>query len=113
MRALDGAVKQAQFVLRGCISLIGDLAPPEYCLCEVAWEGMAIKTRRIIAATSDRYRAEPLKLNRSSCDCPGEEPYPSLGAGFIWYNLNHGTWTDVLGCGSPATALTADFYIVH
>jgi hypothetical protein len=27
-----------------------------------------------------------------------------LRAGFVWYNLNHGTWTDVLGCGSPAAA---------
>jgi hypothetical protein len=34
-----------------------------------------------------------------------------LRAGFVWYNLNHGTWTDVLGCGSPAAALTANFML--
>ena len=29
----------------------------------------------------------------------------------VWYNLNHGTWTDVLGCGSPAAALMASFML--
>ncbi len=39
--------------------------------------------------------------------------HEGFSKGFFWYNLNHGTWTDVLGCGSPAAALTARFRAVH
>jgi hypothetical protein len=31
-------------------------------------------------------------------------PSSRLGR-FVWYNLNHGTWTDVPGCGSPASSI--------
>ena len=38
---------------------------------------------------------------------------PSSLRRFVWYNLNHGTWTDVLGCESTAAALMARFHAVH
>jgi hypothetical protein len=50
----------------------------------------------------------PLGLRIAVCD-----KLNHLQAGFVWYNLNQGTWTDVLGCGSPAAALMAGFHAVH
>jgi hypothetical protein len=38
---------------------------------------------------------------------------PSSPIRICLVQFDHGTWTDVLGCGSPAAALTANFHAVR